>query len=95
MPTDAYRQHLETRLQEIDGKMARAKTAVEAGDPKEKAGKIEEWSQLKRQHEDLVQRIAAAQKEGSEAWSVMHTSFREEADALADTLEKWLTRVSR
>ena len=94
MPTDAYIQHLETQLAGVDAKLARARAAIDEGRPADQARALEEWSQLRIRHDDLTKRIETAKQEGSEKWSALHTSFREEADALADTLERWLTKLS-
>ena len=94
MPTDAYIQHLETQLANVDAKLARAKAAIGEGRPEDQAKALEEWSELRIRHQDLTARIETAKREGAETWSALHTSFREEADALADTLERWLTRLS-
>ncbi|MCU4651479.1 hypothetical protein N8I71_01425 [Roseibacterium sp. SDUM158016] len=94
MPTDVYIQHLENRLASVDAKLARAKAAIDEGGPADQAKALEEWSELRIRHDDLAKRIEGAKHENTEKWSALHTSFREEADALADTLERWLTKLS-
>jgi hypothetical protein len=94
MPTDAYIQHLETQLAGVDAKLARAKAAIDDGRPDDQVKALEELSELRIRHDDLAKRIETAKQEGAETWSALHTSFREEADALADTLERWLTKLS-
>lgn len=94
MPTDAYIEHLENKLAGVDAKLARAKTVIDEGRPADQVRALEEWSQLRIRHEDLAKRIEKAKQEGAEKWSTLHTSFREEADALVDTLEQWLTTHS-
>lgn len=94
MPTETYIQHLETQLAGVDAKLARAKAAIDDGRPDDQAKALQEWSELRIRHDDLAARIETAKREGAEAWSALHTSFREEADALADTLERWLTKLS-
>jgi hypothetical protein len=94
MPTDAYIQHLETQLTGVDAKLARVKAAIDEGRLDDRVKALEEWSQLRIRHDDLAARIETAKREESETWSALYTSFREEADALADTLERWLTKLS-
>ncbi|MDG4647851.1 hypothetical protein P6F26_05300 [Roseibacterium sp. SDUM158017] len=94
MPTDAYIQHLEDRLATVDAQLARARTAIDEGLSEDRSKALETWTHLKQRHEDLAGRIAAARKDGASDWSALHTSFREEADALSDTLESWLTRLT-
>jgi hypothetical protein len=94
MPTDTYLQHLETQLAAVDAKLARAKATIDAGRTDDQVKALEEWSQLQIRHEDLAARIETAKRDGSDTWSALHTSFREEADALADTLERLLTKLS-
>lgn len=94
MSTDAYIQHLEDQLATVDARLARARTAIDEGRPDDQAGALEQWSALRLRHDDLAKRIKAARTEGSGTWSALHTSLREEADALADTLERWLTKQS-
>jgi hypothetical protein len=94
MPTDAYLRHLESQLADVDAKLARARTSIDAGRPADRAKALEDWSELRIRHKNLASRIETAKREGAETWSALHTSFREEADALADTLERWLTKLS-
>jgi hypothetical protein len=94
MPTDAYIQHLATQLAGVDAKLARAKAAIDEGRPDDQARALEDWSQLRIRHDELAARIETAKREGADTWSALHTSFREEADALEDTLERWLTNLS-
>ncbi|PWJ20264.1 hypothetical protein [Jannaschia seohaensis] len=93
MPTDAYMQHLESQLASVEAKLTRAKAAIDEGGPEDRAKALDEWSHLKMRPEHLLQKVEAAKRDNSADWSVLHTSFREEADALCDTLERWLTRV--
>lgn len=94
MPNDDYVHRLETQLSNIDKHLDRTKEAIENGALADRVKALEEWSQLRIRKEELAERIEAAKKEGAENWSAIHASFREEADALSDTLERWLMQLS-
>ncbi len=88
-----YTQHLERKLNEIEAEIDRVQASYERSDTDEKPHALTELSQLRVLHDDLSQGFDAAKKKGSEEWSSLHTSFQEEADALRDTIEKWLTKL--
>jgi len=94
MPTETYIQHLETQLARVDAHLAKVKAAIDEGRLEDQVKALEEWGQLRIRHDTLSERIDTAKQEGADKWSALHTSFREEADALADTLERWLTKLS-
>lgn len=91
MPSD-YVSDLEAQLRKVDTEMDRAARAVDHMTIDEKTHALSQMAHLRQQHENLVKRIAEAKAKGAENWSALHMSFQEEADALVDTLEKWLTR---
>jgi len=84
----------ETWLADVDANPARANVETEKGRPADKVCTIEEWSLLGIRHEGLVKRAETAKQEGSEEWLALHTSFRKEADDLAESSKRWLTRLS-
>ncbi len=88
-----YIEDLERKLVEIDDGIAAAQTRFDHGDEGDKVGALAELSLLRQRHDDLAQRIATAKEKGADTWSALHMSFREEADALKDTFEKWLTKL--
>lgn len=88
-----YTVQLERKLKEIDAHIDRLKELYEAGDIDEKVRLLSELNQLRLMHDDLVERVETAKQEGSDQWSALHESFREEADALHDTVAKWLTKL--
>ncbi|WP_323785027.1 hypothetical protein [Thalassovita sp.] len=88
-----YIDYLERQLHEVDQGIERAQKHFEASGTSDKVKALAELTRLRQRHADLDQRIAAAKEKGTEAWSSLHTSFREEADALKDTLDNWLTRI--
>ena len=92
MTQSDYLAHLESKLDEVDRGIARATAKLEAGDVTEKSRALHELTRLRNSHDELVKRIEAAKSAGADQWSALHMSFKEEADALADTLEKWLTQ---
>ena len=47
---------------------------------------------LRGRRDALLNRIEEAKAKGADQWSELHASLQEEADALTDTLERWLTR---
>lgn len=95
MPSEDYIRHIEQQLRDVDAKLVSAKAALAAeGDIESKARDLEEWSRLKLRHEELEKRVEDAKRANPEDWSDLHTSFREEVDALVDTMERWLTRLS-
>ena len=89
-----YIKHLEERLNDVDHGIERAKSRFEKSEAEEKVAALAELSQLRIRHDDLAARIAEAKEKGAEEWSSLRTGFQEEADALKDTLEKWLTKLS-
>jgi chromosome segregation ATPase len=92
MTSGGYAEHLRNQLNGIDEAIDRARQAVETSSPPRRAEALAELVRLKMRHDDLARRLDAADREGAEAWSALHASFREEADALRDTLERWLTK---
>ena len=88
-----YTVQLERKLKEIDAHIDRLKELYEAGDIDEKVRLLSELNQLRLMHDDLVERVETAKQEGSDQWSALHESFREEADSLHDTVAKWLTKL--
>jgi len=96
MATDNYVSHLKARLAEIDAGIARLKDAVHAQDSTEegKSSALAQLAGLRLRHETLAQRIAEAEAKGAAEWSALHESFKEEADALHDTMERWLTKLT-
>lgn len=92
MTSSDYPEHLRNQLNEIHEAIARAQQALETSAPPRKAEALAELVRLKMQHDELARRLDEADSQGAEAWSALHASFREEADALADTLERWLTK---
>jgi len=92
MPTDDYVQHFEVQLGQVDKKLAKAQAAFETGNLEQKAEALAELTRLRQRHDELVERIGGAKEDGATDWSTLHTSFREEIDGLADTLERFITR---
>jgi hypothetical protein len=88
-----YTAHLERKLNEMESEIDSLQKMYDTSDVVEKARILSELSQLRVLHEDLAQRVDAAKKEGSDQWSILHESFQEEADALRDTIAKWLTKL--
>ena len=87
-----YAAHLERQLEDLDSKIEHLRAKYDASTVAEKAKLLSELGQLRVLHDDLAQRVDAAKKDGSEKWSTLHESFQEEADAVRDTLAKWLTK---
>lgn len=92
MTDSDYLAHIKARIEEIDNRMKDAQSRLDSGDVGDKSGAVNQLAHLRSQHEDLVKRFDAAKAKGAEHWSALRTSFKEEADALADTMEKWLTK---
>lgn len=92
MANSDYIEHLEAKLEQVDQMIKHAKSTLAGDDAATKPRAIEELAHLHTRHADLIARVEAAKAKGAEHWSALHASFQEEADALADTLEKWLTK---
>lgn len=93
MTDSDYVAHLVNKIAEVDQRIARAQSRLETGEVAGRSRALAELTQLRNRHDDLVKRVATAKAKGADHWGALHTSFKEEADALADTLEKWLTRI--
>lgn len=87
-----YIEHLETKMAEVANGIEKAKKSLESGDIEGKTRALGELAHLRGRRDELVKRIESAKAEGAEEWSALRTSLKEEADALADTVEKWLTK---
>jgi peptidoglycan hydrolase CwlO-like protein len=92
MAKSNYVSDLEAKLEEVDRKIVEVGKRLESGTVEAKAHALSELSHLRQQHEDLAKRIEEAKARGAEQWRALHMSFQEEADALIDTLNSWLTR---
>jgi hypothetical protein len=88
-----YITHLEATLRDVDGNIERAKLMLEGPGIPDKMQALADLTHLRARHDELVQRIKDAKAEGATDWSALHMSFQEEADALVDTLDRWLTRL--
>ncbi len=88
-----YDDHLEQQLRTLDKDIEAARTRFEKSDVAGKVQALAQLVELRGRHDSLAARIAEAKKADTAAWSEVRTGFREEADALRDTLERWLTKV--
>ncbi|WP_343116101.1 hypothetical protein [Ostreiculturibacter nitratireducens] len=92
MTARTYVDHLKEQLERVDGEIEMARRNLdEAG----MAGKVEALKALvvlKDRHDELRDRIEHASERHAEEWSALHASFQEEADALKDELERWVTK---
>ncbi len=93
MAASDYEAHLKSKLDEVDRGIRHATSMFEGGDIAEKSRALHELTRLRNRHDELLKRVEAAKTAGADQWSALHMSLKEEADALADTLEKWLTRT--
>ena len=94
MTENTYMLHLKQRLQGIDRNMTLARHKLEAGKLETKIAALAELSKLETQHAELQKRIGEAAIKHSEKWSEMHTGFQEDLDALGDTVERWILKIS-
>ena len=93
MASADYVADLKAKLHTVDNNIERATKLLENGKLQDKAHALSEMAHLRQRHDELVERIEEAKAKGAEHWSDLHTSFQEEADALVDTLERWLTKL--
>ena len=89
----AYDDHLEQQLHALDKDIDAARTRFEKSGLEGKVQALAQLFELRGRHDSLAARIAEAKKSDTANWSEVRTGFREEADALRDTLERWLTKV--
>ena len=89
-----YIQHLSDRLKRVDARIAIAKARHDKGDLREKVDAASELAVLEARHRELRQKIEDAKDRHAEDWSLMHTEFQEDLDALLDALDRWIIRWS-
>ena len=87
-----YVSRLESKLQDIDKSIERAQKLLEGPELSDKYRALGELAHLRGRRDALLNRIEEAKAKGADQWSELHASLQEEADALTDTLERWLTR---
>ena len=88
-----YTDYLEQQLNLADKGIARAKKHFEEADVSGKVEALADLKQLEGRHDELMSRIAEAKEKGAENWSAIRASFKEEADALKDTVGSWLSKL--
>ncbi|MBW4982734.1 hypothetical protein KZZ07_09290 [Mameliella sp. CS4] len=93
MATDSYVSHLKERLAKNNADITRLEERLQSADEPDKARAIAQLVQCRQRHDTLAERIARAETEGADDWSALHESFRDEADAISDTLARWLNRL--
>ncbi|MDU8946208.1 hypothetical protein [Ovoidimarina sediminis] len=88
-----YIDYLEQQLNIVDQGIARTRRHFETSDVSGKVAALADLRQLESRRDALTSRIAEAKEMGADQWSDFHVSLKEEADALRDTIESWLTRL--
>lgn len=87
-----YVTDLETKLHLLDARIRQAAKLLESGNVADKAQALNKLAHFRQRHEKLAKRIEEAKAKGAAEWSVLHTDFQKDADALKDMLERWLTQ---
>lgn len=87
-----YVTNLERKLHALDAQIEHAAKLLESGSVPDKAQALNKLAHFRQRHEELAKRIEEARAEGAADWSVLHTDFQKDADALKDMLERWLTQ---
>lgn len=93
MQTENYITHLEAKLDDVDQQIARAARMLDNPDILGKARALDELTHLRIRRDALARQIEEAQDKGAADWSALRMSIQEEADAIKDVLESWLTRL--
>lgn len=88
-----YIDHLEAKLRDVDRGIVRAETRLRGADIADTARAIADLAHLRTRHKELTAAIDEARAKGAGDWGALRTSFQEEAEALSDTVEAFLTRL--
>ena len=94
MQTENYITHLKAKLDEMDRQITLAASRLETSNVAGKARALDDLAHLRIRRDELGKQIEKAQEKGASDWGALRMSMQEEADAIKDALEGWLTRLN-
>jgi len=92
MQQETYLQSLAKQMASVDLKIAAAQQRLDNGTMTEKVSAAGELSLLKTKHQELAERAGQAAKHHADDWSQLHSEFQRDCDALADAIDRWITK---